>query len=76
MPDPACPGISMSAHSNGNTHDGCAKLATGTTEILTTNTQIIAITKRNLKLTTNITTIGRGTLRTLRGAGKIHELTR
>ena len=30
MPDRTCPGITTSAHSIGNTQDGCANLATGT----------------------------------------------
>ena len=75
MPDRTYPEITTSAHSNGNSHDGSAKLATGTKEILT-HTQIITITKRNLKLTTNITTIGIWNVLKLRGAGKILELTR
>ena len=40
MPDQTCTGITTSAHSIGNTQDGCAKLATGTKEILTTLSQI------------------------------------
>ena len=76
MPDRTCPGIITSAQSIGNTQDGCTKLATGTKEILTTHSQKITITKRTLKLPTNITTIGTWNVRTLRGAGKINELTR
>ena len=74
MPDRTCPGITTSAHSIGNTQDGYAKIATGTKEILTTNIQKIMITKRTLKLPTNITTIGTWNVRTLREAGKIREL--
>ena len=78
MPDRTCPGITTSAHSIGNTQDGCAKLATGTKEILTTLTQKITITKRTLQLPTNISTLVHGTyvVRTLRRTGKRHELTR
>ena len=82
MPDRTCPGITTSAHSIGNTQDGCAKLATGTKEILITHSQKITITKRTLKLPTNITTIDTRNVRrtfhvrTLRGACKLHELIR
>ena len=48
MPDRTCHGITTSAHSIGNSQDGCAKLATGTKEILSTHSQKIMITKRTL----------------------------
>ena len=65
MPDRTCPVITTSAHSIGNTQDGCAKVATGTKEILSTHSQKITITKRTLKLPTNITTIGTWNVRTM-----------
>ena len=76
IPDRTCSGITTSAYSIGYSQDGCAKLDIGTKEILTTHTQKITITRRTLKSPTIITTIGTWNVRTLRGAGKIHELTR
>ena len=81
MPDRSQPGIPTTAYAIGKLQDGYDKLDTGSNnnnniiQRTHNNKQLSTSTKRRINLPKNITTIGTWNVRTLRGIGKVQELT-